>query len=111
MISIFVGNLDEESVAKNRLAFQAIDEDNSGQLDQEEMQLAIQDLRQIVPDLNFTSQDVQETFRKLDVEQTGLITYSQFVFATLDPEILANEDLQRCLFNDLDSLQEGFLTK
>ena len=41
MIGIFTRNLDEEVLASNRLAFQTIDNDNSGQLDLEEMQLAM----------------------------------------------------------------------
>ena len=68
-------------------------------------------LNHILPDLNFTSENVCNTFSMLDADGTGLITYSQFLFATLDPLILQDESLLRCHFNDLDSLKEGFLTK
>ena len=68
-------------------------------------------LNLLLPDLNFTRADVENTFRKLDADQTGLITYSQFLFATLDPDILHDETLLRYNFNDLDSLKEGFLTR
>ena len=38
---LFVRNIDEEKVMKNLLAFHAIDAANSGQLDRDEMELAI----------------------------------------------------------------------
>ena len=68
-------------------------------------------LNHILPELNFTNADVHNTFRMLDADGTGLITYSQFLFATLDPNILHDETLLRQNFNDLDSLKEGFLTR
>ena len=40
------------------------------------MALAIQDLSLIVPDLDFTSEDIQAVFEKLDLDYTGLITYT-----------------------------------
>lgn len=68
-------------------------------------------LNLILPDLNFTTADVRTTFEMLDADKTGLLTYSQFLIATLDPELLTDETLLRYNFNDLDSLKEGFLTK
>ena len=68
-------------------------------------------LNLILPDLNFTSENVSNTFSMLDADGTGLITYSQFLFATLDRTLLQDDTLLRYHFNDLDSLKEGFLTK
>lgn len=111
MQSIFMRLLDEESLAINLLAFHMIDEDNSGQLDVTEMRVAIERLRAIMPELAFTDEDVDATFDKLDVDKTGLITFSQFVFATLDPQLLADDSKVEMFFRDLDSLKEGFLTQ
>ena len=110
-MSIFIRNIEEDSLSKNKLAFLQIDTDNSGQLDQDEMESEITLLNEILPDLNFTEEDVHNTFLKLDADKTGLITYSQFIIATLDPEIMNDETLLRYNFNDLDSLKEGFLTR
>ena len=74
------------------------------------MTLAIQDLKLRVHDLDFSAEDIDQTFGKLDLDQTGLINLSQFVVATLDRTIFS-EETYSIFFKDLDSLQEGFLTK
>ena len=76
LLKIFLRHIDEDKLTNNFLAFQQIDGDHSGQLEEDEMALAIQDLSLIVPDLNFTSEDMQEVFTKLDLDHTGLITYT-----------------------------------
>ena len=47
----------------------------------------------------------------MDIDKTGLLTYSQFLFATLDPAILHDSALIEQHFRTLDTLREGFLTK
>ena len=42
------------------------------------MALAIYDLSLIVPDLDFSADDTETAYEKLDLDSTGLITYSQF---------------------------------
>ena len=74
------------------------------------MTLAMEDLKLRVHDLDFTAEDINQTFIKLDLDKTGLITHSQFVVATMDRATLSDENYMR-FFKDLDSLQEGFLTK
>ena len=106
----FLPTLDQDTYNMSRFAFESITNDNSGQLDREEMLLALEDLKLRVHDLNFTADDVIETFNKLDLDKTGLITHSMFVVATIDRSLLGDEILMR-LFKDLDSLQEDFLTK
>ena len=75
------------------------------------MQKAILDLKVIVPNLNFNHMDVLKTFNKLDLDHSGTISYSEFLYSTLSPEILNDETLLAALFNDFDSLSEGFVTK
>lgn len=58
------------------LAFKLIDDDNSGQLDIEELLSALNNLSEMVPDLDFTRSDVEHIFAELDVDNTGLLTYS-----------------------------------
>ena len=73
--------------------------------------MAIKDLvAWSAPSLDFQADDVIETFRKLDLDNSGLITYSQFLCATFDKAFLSEQDLVERLFRDLDSIKEGFLT-
>ena len=74
------------------------------------MRQEIKSLKTLVPSLDFTDEDVSSTFDKLDTEKEGLITYSQFLFATIEPSVLQDESLLRLNFDDLDSLNENFLT-
>ena len=62
MISIFLRNIDEDRLYSNKLAFLQIDTDNSGQLDQDEMEQEIVLLNESLPDLKFTQDDVHSTF-------------------------------------------------
>ena len=93
LLSLFLRHIDEEKVHMNTLAFQVIDESHSGQIDRDEMLLAFQDLSFSMPELEFTSQDVITVFEKLDLEKTELITYSQFMVATLDLDLLLDDQL------------------
>ena len=106
----FLPTLSQDVYIKSHHAFDKIDGDSSGQLDEEEMTLAIEDLKLQVRDLNFTGADIVEAFKKLDLDRTGLITHTQFVVATLEPSALS-DDVLLSFFRELDSLQEGFLTK
>ena len=111
LMLIFRRHIAEERVLKNLDAFHVIDTDNSGYLNNNGMQCAMQELCNMIGERNFTAEDIDATFAKLDLDNTGLITYSQFLMATVDPEILNDETLLLRHFNELDSLQEGFLTK
>jgi Ca2+-binding EF-hand superfamily protein len=57
------------------------------------MTFAIQELFNVIGDFNFTAEDIDATFTKLDLDNTGIITYSQFLIATVDPEILGDDTL------------------
>ena len=61
--------------------------------------------------VDYTEADILMTFFKLDLDKIGKVDYFQFWIASIDPELLQDEALLECLFNELDSLQEGFLTK
>ena len=75
------------------------------------MQIAIEELCQICTDLQFTKYDVEKAFQKLDIDKTGLITYTQFLIATLPKQAFSDDSILERHFKDLDSLTEGFLTK
>ena len=83
----------DEHLTINNLAFQHIDRDNSGEIDQDEMVLEMQELCQVIPNLEFTCYDVDRVFRSLDIDKTGQVTYTQFCFATLASEVLNDEQL------------------
>lgn len=109
-MTVFMRHVEEDRVALNTIAFHHIDKDNSGQIDQEEMILEMQELCSLIPNLEFTCYEVEKVFRRLDIDKTGQITYTQFCFATLPSEVLNDESLQRRIFKDLDIRSEGFLT-
>ena len=74
---ILLLNIDQELVYENLLAFGSIDVNNSGQLDLEELTRAINSLKVDNLDMrNFTPDDISAIFEKLDLDNTGLLTYS-----------------------------------
>ena len=77
LMFILLLNIDQELVYENLLAFGSIDVNNSGQLDKEELTRAIEALKEDIHDLrDFTSDDISAIFEKLDLDNTGLLTYS-----------------------------------
>ena len=77
LMFILLLNIDQELVYENLLAFGSIDVNNSGQLDQEELTRAIEALKEDLVDLrDFTPDDISAIFEKLDLDNTGLLTYS-----------------------------------
>ena len=57
----------------------------------------------MVPDLDFTRSDVEAIFAELDFDNTGLLTYSDFLLATLDPLLTQDDELLEQCFLDLDT--------
>ena len=77
LMFILLLNIDQDLVYENLLAFGSIDVNNSGQLDQEELTRAIEALKEDIHDLrDFTSENISAIFEKLDLDNTGLLTYS-----------------------------------
>ena len=107
---MFLPTLDQELYSSSNFVFELIDIKSRGSLDQEEMLLAVDDLTQRVPNLDFTTDDVTEIFKKLDLDKTDEISHSIFVIATLDKGALGNDIILR-LFKDLDTLNENFITR
>lgn len=64
-----------------------------------------------MPDLDFTAEDIDSAFNKLDRDGSGSINYSHFLIGTLDPILIEDPVYLDCLFKELDCLNEGFLTK
>ena len=56
-----------------------------------------------MPDLAFTAYDIDKTFEKLDLDESGKITYQLFLIATLESGMLNDPELIKRLFNELDS--------
>ena len=54
--------------------------------------------------------DVYRFIENIDIDNSGQISYSQFLCATLTPEHLTDEKVE-ALFYDIDSLRSGFITK
>lgn len=56
-----------------------------------------------MPDLAFTVYEIDKTFEKLDLDESGKITYQLFLIATLESGMLNDPELIKRLFNELDS--------
>ena len=86
--------------------------DNSGHIEQDEMVLAIEDLKLIVPDLDdFSVLDIESAYEKLDRDYSGSISYTHFLIGTLDPTLINDPKQIECLFKELDCFNADFLTK
>lgn len=87
-----------------RVLFQSCDLDGSGALTPDEFEKAI---TTIIPGL--TPADSLRIFHNIDVNGDGQVTYSEFLAATLDPETIDIEQLNKA-FRLLDDDGNGFIT-
>ena len=102
---MFVKTIDHKLLHENLTAFQLIDEDNSGEIDSEE---CVKKLKSMKDDPLFAAQidevDVEMFIKKVDLDNSGKISYSQFLAATLTDIHFSQENV-KALFNDLDNYQ------
>ena len=103
--------IDKVDLRENAEAFQLIDTDRTGSITALE---CIAKVKQINESENFdfkiNENDVHQFIRKVDIDMTGKISYTQFLCATLTGDHFSEENMMN-LFKDFDSLNTGYLTK
>ena len=109
---MFVKTLDPVDLQENKEAFQLIDEDDSGEIDAQECIKKFKSINQNkqIFEVSIEEQEVENFIRKVDLDETGKISYSQFLSATLTDFHFKEENI-KALFDDLDNQHKGVLTK
>uniref|UniRef100_A0A7S1R9Q7 Non-specific serine/threonine protein kinase n=1 Tax=Alexandrium catenella TaxID=2925 RepID=A0A7S1R9Q7_ALECA len=91
-----------------RAIFRRVDVDNSGSLTLEDIRSALQH----APDSPSCDRAwIEEVARKLDSERKGVIDYTEFMAAVMDPGIEDRPELARAAFNTFDLDGDGALSK
>ena len=111
LLLMLVKFIDKSDLRENAEAFQLIDTDRTGSITALE---CIDKVKQINEsdafDFRINENDVHQFIRKVDLDMTGKISYSQFLCATLTGNHFSKENMTN-LFKDFDSLNAGYLTK
>lgn len=111
LLLLFVKLLDQDDLKENEDAFQLIDVDHSGQISAEECIIKMQSINQSPRfEIQINEADVYRFIDNVDTDNSGQISFSQFLCATLTTDHFTDARLE-ALFNDIDSLRQGFITK
>ena len=80
-LTYIASRLNENDIQKLKDSFQAIDDNNDGMLSLDEMKKAISLNKGI------TCSNVEEIFKSIDTDNSGVINYTEFIAASLDKRI------------------------
>ena len=104
-LTYIASRLNENDIQKLKDSFQAIDDNNDGMLSLEEMKKAISLNKGI------TCSDVEEIFKSIDTDNSGVINYTEFIAASLDKRIYLQEEKLKDAFKLFDSDGSGKISK
>ena len=108
---MFVKLLDERDLSENAEAFKLIDVDHSGTIEVSE---CLEKIRSINRSGKFKEhideEDVECFVNKVDIDNSGKISYSQFLCATLTENHFSETNVKN-LFDDIDQPKRGYLNK
>jgi calcium-dependent protein kinase len=91
-----------------REAFRAIDTSNTGIITLEQIRKGFQYDNYIT---HINLDDVEALFQKLDIKNTGIINYSEFLAATVDKKIALTRANLQFAFHQFDTDNDGYITK
>ena len=74
-------------------AFQIIDVDHSGTITEEECLEKLKQMKADGIEYSITEEDVTRFIKKVDIDETGEINYSQFLVGTLAPEHFSDANI------------------
>eukprot|EP00948_MAST-09A_sp_MAST-9A-sp1_P002966 g2966.t1 len=60
---------------------------------------------------SINEEEIEELFRRLDINGSGVIEYSHFIAATINHQNVKSEGLLRMAFDSMDVSRNGFITK
>ena len=104
-LTYIASRLNEGDIKKLKESFQAIDDNNDGMLSLDEMKKAISLNKGI------TCSNVEEIFKSIDTDNSGVINYTEFIAASLDKRIYLKEEKLKDAFKLFDSDGSGKISK
>ena len=104
MVALVFG-INAQTAADMSTVFQSFDADSSGMLSKEEFRGAMQ---KIVPELS--AEDLDQLFDIIDYDKNNLISYTEFLAATLDPRDMDIGELNKA-FRLFDEDGNGYISK
>lgn len=102
-VQVVAYTLSPQEIANLRNQFKAFDVDGSGTVSIEEFRKGMESTGSINP------ADIDSLFNKIDTDSTGLISYSEFISATLTNSDLLTKDRLSAAFDRLDPDGSGFI--
>lgn len=73
-------------------------------------ELNLEEFKEAVSDYDYTEKEVEDLFNAIDLDQTGLIHYSEFLAATIEANGEIDEERLAEAFDRLDSDSDGYIT-
>ena len=104
-LTYIASRLNENDIQKLKESFQAIDDNNDGMLSLDEMKKAISLNKGI------TCSNVEEIFKSIDTDNSGVINYTEFIAASLDKRIYLQEEKLKDAFKLFDIDGSGKISK
>lgn len=105
-LQVIARQVEDESIKKLRTIFMKIDRDHSGTLTSEEMDEAFK----LFEMSEESRAEMKQLMKKLDVDNSGELEWTEFLAATLTPDLYSQEDVCRGAFQMLDVDNDGLLT-
>ena len=104
LVAVAVGMADKD-VDMMKTAFEELDLKNNGTI-------SLEEFRQVMLKTKFVADsDIENLFRDVDLDQTGMIKYSEFLAACLQENLYLNEDRVVDAFNKLDVDHSGVISR
>jgi len=105
-MNLFVKISNAKEFESLREQFEKLDENNTGNLDAEELSKALRKSSLDLPD-----DEVEKIIKEIDLAGNNMINYSEFLAATMTTRKLLNENRLLMLFKEFDTDDSGFITK
>jgi calcium-dependent protein kinase len=102
-LQLMAYQLDRESLKKMRRSFRSIDKDNSGRISLSEMKEALKAY-------NISPERVDAIFKKVDVDMSGHIRYTEFIAASMEKKMYHDKELMLHAFEKMDTENTGKIT-
>jgi len=102
-VQVVAVTLSPAEINKLRDQFKVFDTDGSGTVSLSEFRAGMEKTA------GMDSQSIAELFSKIDSDHTGLISYSEFISASLSTSVHLNEDRLCAAFDKLDPDSSGFI--